>query len=548
MRRQLRLLVCAVAVAGAVAASQAPAPPADGAPAASTLWYRQPAPQWDHAMPIGNGRLGAMVFGSVNRERIQLNEHSLWMGGRQDRNSPDALKYLPEVRRLLFAGAPLDAYALAERYLMGRPQRLPSYQTLGDLRLIFDHEEPISDYRRELDLDSAIVRVSYRAGSVRLTREIFASHPDQAIVVRLGAAGGARFSTSVWIERSQDATTQIVGSDRLDLVGALAGGKGLAFQGTVKVLPEGGKLETFPERILVDGVSAVTLLIAANTSYRGGDPAKMTARQIADAAARPYAELRDRHVADHRALFRRAALRLGDGDEEAAARPTDERLERVKRGERDLESRQPVFSVRTLPPHSQQPPRRPTREPAGTLERQHEPAVGQRLSPEHQPADELLAGGGDEPRRDPPAVVRLRRVAARTRTADRERPLRRPRLRRASHHGRLGFYRSRRSASIGLVGDRRRLASSAPLGALPVRRRSRLPRKVISRDEGSGGVLSRLPRSRSKRTAGQRPIRLAREPLSPAERAGRHSVHGTVDGSPDHRRPVPPDDPRRRTP
>jgi alpha-L-fucosidase 2 len=335
MRWQLRRLVGAVAIAGAVVATQAPAPPADGAPSASTLWYRQPAPQWDHAMPIGNGRLGAMVFGSVNRERIQLNEHSLWMGARQDRNSPDALKHLPEVRRLLFAGAPLDAYALAERYLMGRPQRLQSYQTLGDLRLIFDHEEPTSDYRRELDLDSAIVRVSYRAGSVRLTREIFASHPDQAIVVRLGAAGGARFSTSVWIERAQDATTQIVGSDRLDLVGALAGGKGLAFQGTVKVLPEGGKLETFPERILVDGVSAVTVLIAANTSYRGGDPAKMTARQIADAAARPYAELRDRHVADHRALFRRAALRLGDGDEEAAARPTDERLERVKRGERD---------------------------------------------------------------------------------------------------------------------------------------------------------------------------------------------------------------------
>ena len=335
MRRELRLLVCAVAVAGALAAAQAPAPPADGAPSALTLWYRQPAPQWDHAMPIGNGRLGAMVFGSVNRERIQLNEHSLWMGGRQDRNSPDALNYLPEVRRLLFAGAPLEASALAERYLMGRPQRLQSYQTLGDLRLIFDHEEPISDYRRELDLDSAIVRVSYRAGSVRLTREIFASHPDQAIVVRLGAAGGVRFSTSVWIERSQDATTQILGNDRLDLVGALAGGKGLAFQGTVKVLPEGGKLVTFPERILIDGVSAVTLLIAANTSYRGGDPAQMTARQIADAAARPYAQLRDRHVADHRALFRRAALRLGDGDEEAAAHPTDERLERVKRGERD---------------------------------------------------------------------------------------------------------------------------------------------------------------------------------------------------------------------
>ena len=235
MRRQLLFLVCAVVVAGAVTAAQAPAPLADGAPSSLTLWYRQPAQQWDHAMPIGNGRLGAMVFGSVNRERIQLNESSLWMGGRLDRDSPDALKYLPEVRRLLFAGAPVEAYTLAERHLMGRPQRLQSYQTLGDLRLTFDHEEPIADYRRELDLDSGIARVIYRAGNVLLTREIFASHPDQAIVVRITAAGDARFSTSVWIDRSQDATTAINGNDRLDLVGHLAGGKGLAFQASVKV-------------------------------------------------------------------------------------------------------------------------------------------------------------------------------------------------------------------------------------------------------------------------------------------------------------------------
>src|SRR5688572_1194448 len=342
MRRQLRLLVCAVAVAGAVAAAQAPAPPADGAPSSLTLWYRQAAPQWDHAMPVGNGRLGAMVFGSVNRERIQLNEHSLWMGGRQDRNSPEALKYLPEVRRLLFAGAPGDAYALAERHLMGRPQRLQSYQTLGDVRLIFDHEDPISDYRRELDLDSAIVRVTYRAGALRLTREIFASHPDQAIVVRLSAADGARLSTSVWIERSQDATTQVVGSDTLNLVGQLAGGKGLAFQASVKVLPAGGKLETFPERILIDRATSVTLLIAANTSFRGGDPAGMTARHIAAAASKQYEQLRHRHVTDHQQLFRRAGLRLGTGDPAAGpstssgqGHPTDERLERVKRGGSD---------------------------------------------------------------------------------------------------------------------------------------------------------------------------------------------------------------------
>ncbi len=126
-----------------------------------------------------------MVFGTVNRERIQLNEETLWMGGRRDRDNPEALKALPDVRRLLFAGQPREAYALAERKMMGTPSRLESYQSLGDLRLTFDHEGTISDYRRELDLDAAIARVTYRVDGVRYTREVFASHPDRVIVVRL---------------------------------------------------------------------------------------------------------------------------------------------------------------------------------------------------------------------------------------------------------------------------------------------------------------------------------------------------------------------------
>src|SRR5688572_24658222 len=136
-------LAALLAQAGGVARDVAPARSNE-----TILWYRQPASQWDHAMPLGNGRLGAMVFGTVNRERIQLNEHSLWMGRRMERDNPEALQHLPEVRRLLFAGRPVEAYRLADKHLMGRPQRLQSYQTLGDLRLTFDHEDPISNYRR----------------------------------------------------------------------------------------------------------------------------------------------------------------------------------------------------------------------------------------------------------------------------------------------------------------------------------------------------------------------------------------------------------------
>ena len=299
------------------------------------LWYRQPANQWDHAMPIGNGRMGGMVFGNINRERIQLNEETLWMGRPQERDNPEALKHLPEVRRLLFAGQPQQASDLAERYLMGTPQRLQSYQTLGDLRLNFDHDVPTSGYRRELDLDTATVRVTYRAGDVDLRREVFASHPDQVIVAHVGADKPASVTFSVWIDRSQDAITEIAGNDRLNLVGRLEGGQGLPFLASVKIVATGGTLKTFPERISIEKADAVTVLVAAATGYGGGNPQHIVNRRLEDAALKPYERLSRDHVSDYRRLFERVSLRLGTSDQ-LSATPTDERLERVKRGDSDL--------------------------------------------------------------------------------------------------------------------------------------------------------------------------------------------------------------------
>ena len=302
-----------------------------------TIWLRSPAPQWDHAFPVGNGRLGAMVFGTVNRERIQLNEETLWMGGPREADNPEALVALPEVRRLLFAGQPRDAYALAERKLMGKPWRLDSYQSLADLRLAFDHEGAISDYRRDLDLDTAVARVSYRVDGVRHTREVFASHPDQAIVIRLTVDTPGALSFSTWIDRSQDARTEIVGSDRLDLIGHLAGGKGLAFRTTAKIIREGGTQEAFPERILVEGANAATIIVAAGTSFKGNRHGEQVETQLAAAAAKPFAALRSAHIADHQRLYRRVALRLGRAEprHNLAGLPTDERLEQVKAGRSD---------------------------------------------------------------------------------------------------------------------------------------------------------------------------------------------------------------------
>jgi alpha-L-fucosidase 2 len=301
------------------------------------LWYRSAAPQWDHATPLGNGRLGAMVFGNVNRERIQLNEESLWMGGPRDTDNREARTALPEVRRLLFEGKPREAYALAEKKMMGKPWRLESYQTVGDLRLNFDYEDQISDYRRELDLDTAVTCLTYQVRGVRYTREVFASHPDQVIVVRVTADRPGQISLGVWMDRSQDAPTRIVGNDRIDLDGALAGGKGLSFKASAKLIPEGGTLDTFPERISIDRADALTIIFAARTSYRTTEPPQgRVDRDLSAAAAKPYARLMADHIADHQRLYRRADVRLGDPvPTEIAALPTDQRLDRVKRGEKD---------------------------------------------------------------------------------------------------------------------------------------------------------------------------------------------------------------------
>ena len=305
-----------------------------------TIWSRRAAPQWDHAYPIGNGRIGGMVFGTVGRERILLNEDSLWLGGPRDTDNPEALVALPEVRRLLFAGRPVEAMALAEKKMMGRPSRLQSYQPLGDLRIAFEHAGPITDYRRELDLDTAVARVSYRAGGVRYTREVFASYPAQVLVVRLTSDARDALTVNVWIDRPQDATTTIVGDDRLNLTGELHGGRGLRFQSAVKVIAEGGRRDAFPERLLVEKANAITLIVAAATSYRGVNPAERTERDLHAASRDSYDELKAAHVADHQRLFRRASLRLApvsssNGDA-MSDMPTDERLDRVKSGERDL--------------------------------------------------------------------------------------------------------------------------------------------------------------------------------------------------------------------
>jgi alpha-L-fucosidase 2 len=149
------------------------------------LWYQHPAQKWGDALPVGNGRLGGMVFGGIAKEHIQLNEDTIWNGKKRDRVNPEALKALPEVRRLLFAGKPREAEALEEKALMGIPNRQPPYQPLGDLNIEFSGQDNAVDYRRELNLATGIVRITYRIGDATCKREVFSSAPDQVLVVHM---------------------------------------------------------------------------------------------------------------------------------------------------------------------------------------------------------------------------------------------------------------------------------------------------------------------------------------------------------------------------
>jgi alpha-L-fucosidase 2 len=301
-----------------------------------TLWYDRPAANWNEALAVGNGRLGGMVFGDTQHERIQLNEETVWSGSRWNADNPEALKHLAEVRGLLFAGKPQEAIALAGRTMMGDPLRMPPYQTLGDLRLDIGHDAAVTDYRRELDLDTGIAKVSYRCGETAYRREVFSSAVDQVLVVRLTCDRPASLSLSLTMDREKDASTTATAPNRLALRGQCDGGKGMRFQATLLAQVEGGNTEASVDRLTIQSADAVTLVLAAATEFRATDPDAACARTL-HSATRPYAALRDAHVADHRKLFRRVDLVLSGTDDDSVVRalPTNERLDRIRQGAHD---------------------------------------------------------------------------------------------------------------------------------------------------------------------------------------------------------------------
>jgi alpha-L-fucosidase 2 len=295
------------------------------------LWYRQPAEKWTEALPVGNGRLGAMVFGGVPECRIQFNEHTVWTGFPRSYARTNAVSVLPEIRRLLFDGKQKEAEALAMRAFMSEPLRQERYQPCGDLMVTLNGVSAPADYTRTLALAEGVHTIMFSAGGTRYTQETFASHPADALVHRVAADRPGAVSCTV---RLTTPHKQSVASARPGGVLVLRGqvqANGVAFEAQALVRAEGAgaKLSVESGRVAVTGADAVAIVWTAATNVKawnalGADPAAACEKTLKRAGGRSYPKLRDAHVADHRALFDRAQIRLPRTA--ASEKPTDERL------------------------------------------------------------------------------------------------------------------------------------------------------------------------------------------------------------------------------
>ncbi len=293
------------------------------------LWYQQPASEWTEALAIGNGRLGAMVFGSIAEERLQFNEDTIWNGQPHEYQHEGAVKFLPEIRQLLADGRQGEAENLASREFMSVPLRQKAYQPFGDLNITFQNHNNISDYRRALDLDTAVATVTYNASGVAYKREAFSSYPDQTIVWRISADKSGQISFVARLDSPHDAIqTAAKGEDQLMMSGKVKNGV-ITFEARLRIVAQGGNVAITDEAITVEKADSVMLLLTGNSSFNNfqdvsGDPAARCDATMKAVSGKSFEILLQNHIKDYQQLFHRVKLDLGTSD--AAKLPTDQRL------------------------------------------------------------------------------------------------------------------------------------------------------------------------------------------------------------------------------
>jgi len=308
--------------------------------AGNIIWLNQPANEWEVALPIGNGRLGGMVFGGIENERIQLNEETLWTGSRnQYTDKPVAYKLLPEIRKQLFDGEYAKAQEITERDFMGNGN-WNMYQTLGDLFITSEQPEKVTNYRRELNLENAIARVYYTTDGIKYTREYFSSAPDQVLVVKISSSKKKSINLGIRLTRPKDATIA-ASNDLISMFGQVTAGDantkgmnpGVNYHTVIKVKTDVGTVVSSGDSLVVADATTVYIYITAATNYWGENPEQKSVSNLNAALSKDYETLKANHIADYQNYFHRVKLDL-EGEDKSML-PTDMRLDMVKAGQTD---------------------------------------------------------------------------------------------------------------------------------------------------------------------------------------------------------------------
>ncbi|GAB3895045.1 glycoside hydrolase family 95 protein [Larkinella knui] len=309
-------------------------------PASLKLWYNQPAGKtWTDALPVGNGRLGAMVYGNPQQEVIKLNESSVWSGGPNRNDNPDALAALPTIRKLIFEGKHAEAQKLAAEKIESKKAQGMMFQPVGNLNLAFAGHDSFTEYYRELDLERAITTTMYTVGGVRYTRQVIASVPDQVVAIRLTASQPGKLTFTAFLTSPQKTERKTEGPDKLVLTGITSDHEGVKgqvkFNAHVKILPEGGQVNPTDTSVVVSGANAVTLFVSIGTNFVDyktltANPQAKADQPLNRAITRSFDAVLKDHVAAYQAYFNRVKLDLGTT--EAAKLPTDERIRQFAAG------------------------------------------------------------------------------------------------------------------------------------------------------------------------------------------------------------------------
>jgi alpha-L-fucosidase 2 len=309
-------------------------------PGVLKLWYKQPAGNtWTDALPVGNGRLGAMIYGNPEQEIIKLNEATVWSGGPNRNDNPDALAALPVIRKLIFEGKHAEAQKLAAEKIESKKAQGMMYQPVGNLNIAFPGHNSFNDYRRELDLEKAVTTTSYTVDGVRYTRQVIASVPDQVIAIRLTADKPGRLTFSSFFNSPQKGTRKTDKTGKLTFTGITSDHENVkgqvTFNAHIKVLPEGGSMSAGDTSVTINKADAATIYISIATNFVDyktltADPEVKAGQFLAKASVRSFDAVLASHIAAYQKYFNRVKLDLGTSA--AASLPTDERIRKFADG------------------------------------------------------------------------------------------------------------------------------------------------------------------------------------------------------------------------